>query len=97
MQPDSAESLVTVYSTPLPFDAVLVKAMLSDEGIPEFVEDTNVPFAGLSALPCHVMVERVHEAAARRLIEEHEARHRMRMDRAWEKETEEAALDESRS
>ena len=37
-------SLVTVYSTPLSFDAGLVKAMLAEQGIPCSVEDANGPF-----------------------------------------------------
>ena len=90
MTTQSPDSLVTVYSTPLPFDAVLVKSMLADEGIPGFVEDTNVPFAGLSAMPCHVMVEREHEPLARKLIEEHEAKHLERVDQVFEEETKEA-------
>lgn len=87
MTTQSPNALVTVYSTPLPFDAVLVKSMLADEGIPSFVEDTNVPFAGLSALPCHVMVEREYESLARKLIEEHEEKHRERVDRVFEEES----------
>jgi hypothetical protein len=88
MTAHSPESLVTVYSTPLAFDAELVKAMLTDEGIPTFVEDTNVPFAGLSSIPCHVMVELEHETHARLLIEEHEAKHRERVELESEQERE---------
>lgn len=76
----SPESLVSVYSTPLAFDAELVKAMLKDENIPSFVEETNAPFAGLSSIPCHVMVEAEYESRARELIEEHEVKHRERVE-----------------
>ena len=75
------ESLVTVYSTPLAFDAELVKAMLADEEIPSSVEDANGPFPGLSGIPCHVLVGIEHEPLARQLIEQHEARHRERVER----------------
>jgi hypothetical protein len=81
MTTPSPESLVVVYSTPLAFDAELVKAMLKDEGILGFVEESNAPFAGLSSIPCHVMVELQHETRARELVEEHEAIHRERVQR----------------
>ena len=81
-----AESLITVYSTPLAFDAELVKAMLADEEIPSFVEESNAPFPGLSATPCHVLIAAEHETRARQLIEEHEARHRERVEREDEDE-----------
>lgn len=82
----SPDALVTVYSSPLAFDASIVKAMLTDNGIPAFLEDANAPFAGLSTNPCHVMVEREHESLARRWIEEHEARRRETVDRAFAEE-----------
>jgi hypothetical protein len=81
MPPHSPESLVTVYSTPVPFDAELVKKILADEGITSFVEDTNAPFAGLAATPCHVLVEVEHVPRARSLIEQHETRHRQTLAR----------------
>ena len=84
MTSHSPESLVTVYSTPLAFDAELVKAMLADEGIHSSVEDTNGPFPGLSGIPCHVLVGTEHETRARELIEQHEAQHRERIERESE-------------
>jgi hypothetical protein len=81
MPPHSPASLVTVYSTPIPFDAELVKKILTDEGITSFVEDTNAPFAGLAATPCHVLVELEHVPRARSLIEQHETRHRQTLAR----------------
>lgn len=80
------ESLVTVYSSPLAFDASIVKAMLQDNEIPAFVEDSHAPFAGLSTSPCHVMVEQQHEIQARRYIEEHEAKRKESVDRAYDEE-----------
>ena len=80
MSAPSPKSLVSVYSTPLAFDAELVKAMLKSENIPGFVEETNAPFAGLTSIPCHVLVEIEHESRARELIEEHEAKGRQRME-----------------
>ena len=41
-------------------------------------------------MPCHVMVEREHEPLARKLIEEHEAKHLERVDQVFEEETKEA-------
>lgn len=94
MTAPSRESLVSVYSTPLAFDAELVKAMLKDENIPAFVEETNAPFAGLSSIPCHVMVEHEHESRARELIAEHEAKHRERVEREAEQADEQDEDDE---
>lgn len=87
MSTDSAESLISVYSTPIAFDAELVKAMLADEGIVSSVEDSNGPFPGIAAVPCHVLVSSVNEAQARALIAEHEAQHRERVEREFLEET----------
>jgi hypothetical protein len=70
---------VSVYSTPLEFDAGLVRAMLSDEEIPSTVENANGPFPGISAAPCEVLVSVEHETRARQLVAEHEAKHRERV------------------
>ena len=67
-------SLISVYSTPLEFDAEIVKAMLAEEDIPSSVENANAPFPGIGAVPCEIFVAVEHEAAARALIEVHEAR-----------------------
>jgi hypothetical protein len=72
-------SLVSVYSTPVEFDAGLVKAMLADEDIPSTVENANGPFPGVTALPCEVFVAVEYEQRARQLVAEHEARHRERV------------------
>jgi hypothetical protein len=74
------ESLVSVYSTPLAFDAEMVKAMLADEEIPGTVENSSGPFPGLSTIPCEVLVGVEHEVMARELIAEHEERHRARVE-----------------
>ena len=81
MTADSSKNLVNVYSTPIEFDAELVKAMLADAGLPSYVEDANGPFPGLSGIPCHVQVAIEHELLARQLIDEHEERHRERAER----------------
>ncbi len=81
MTADSSKTLVNVYSTPIEFDAELVKAMLADEGIPSYIDDANGPFPGLSGIPCHIHVAIEHELLARQLIEEHEERHRQRVER----------------
>ena len=86
MSTPSPESLVIVYSTPLAFDAEMVKSMLKNEGIPGFVEDSIAPFPGLSSIPCHVMVELQNEARARELVEAHEAVVRERADREYQEE-----------
>ena len=78
MSTNQPESLVTVYSTPVEFDAEIVKAMLADIDIPSTVENANAPFPGIGASPCQVMVSSEHEAEARKLVEEHEARLRLR-------------------
>ncbi len=77
----SKKQLVNVYSTPIEFDAELVKAMLADEGIPSYIDDANGPFPGLTGIPCHIHVAVEHEPLARQLIEEHEQRHRARVER----------------
>ena len=92
MTADTSKNLVNVYSTPIEFDAELVKAMLADEGIPSYVEDANGPFPGRSGRPCHVQVAIEHELLARQLIDEHEQRHRERAER--ELAEEEDVLDE---
>ena len=94
MTAESSKTLVNVYSTPIEFDAELVKAMLSDEGIPSYVEDANGPFPGLSGIPCHVQVAIEHELLARQLIEEHEERHRERVERELANEEEESLENE---
>ena len=76
-----SDSLVTVYSTPVSFDAGLVKAMLAEQDIPCSVEDANGPFPGLAAVPCHILVAAEYESLARKLIEEHEAEHLKRVER----------------
>jgi hypothetical protein len=91
---ESSKTLVHVYSTPIEFDAELVKAMLADEGIPSYVEDSNGPFPGLSGIPCHVQVAIEHELLARQLIEEHEERHRERVERELANEEEESLENE---
>ena len=88
MTTDSSKTLVNIYSTPIEFDAELVKAMLADEGIPSYVDDANGPFPGLSGIPCHVMVAVEHELFARQLIEQHEERHRERVEREFAEEDE---------
>jgi len=75
MNSNADVSLVTVYSTPNPFDAGIVKAMLADEDIPSFIEDANCPFPGLAAAPCHLMVSSEFESQAQQLIEEHKNCH----------------------
>ena len=77
---DLSESLVSVYSTPVAFDAELVKSMLADEDIPSTVENSSGPFPGLSVVPCEVYVTKENENFARRLIEEHEAQHQERVE-----------------
>lgn len=81
MSTNQPGSLVTVYSTPVEFDAEIVKAMLADVEIPSSVENANGPFPGIAAVPCQVMVPAEHEAAARKLVEEHEERLRLREGR----------------
>ena len=93
MTADSSKALVNVYSTPIEFDAELVKAMLADEGIPSYVEDANGPFPGLSGIPCHVQVAIEHELLARQLIDEHEERHRERVEREFAEEEESLEKD----
>ncbi len=80
MTTNMPESLVPIYSTPVAFDAEIVKAMLADEDISSTVENSNAPFPGLVTIPCQVLVAPEHEAVARRLIEEHVARQRERAD-----------------
>lgn len=75
------ESLVSVYSTPVAFDAELVKSMLADEDIPSTVENSSGPFPGLTATPCQVFVTKENENFARRLVEEHEAQRAERVER----------------
>ena len=89
---DLPESFVAVYSTPLEFDAGLVKAMLADEEIPSTVENANGPFPGISAAPCQVLVSAEHEVRARELVAEHEARHRERV--MHESDTEDGMEDD---
>lgn len=91
MTTNRPEELISVYSTPLEYEAEMVKAMLADEEISSTVENANGPFPGLGAAPCEVLVAAENEAAARRLIEEHEARHRDRVAHEAEEEDEDAA------
>lgn len=74
MSMNAPTSLVSVYSTPLEFDAEIVKAMLADEDIPSSVENANAPFPGIGAVPCEVFVAAKYEEAARALVQEYEAR-----------------------
>ena len=80
MTMNDPESLVSVYSTPMAFDAELVKSMLADEDIPSTVENSSGPFPGLALIPCQVFVTKEHENFARRLVEEHEAQHKKRVE-----------------
>jgi hypothetical protein len=73
---ERTESLVSVYSSPLKFDADFVKSMLADESIPSSVENSTAPFPGISASPCEVFVAAEHESAARQIITDFEARRR---------------------
>ena len=81
-----SDSLVSVYSTPLPFDAEIVKSMLADEDIPSTVENSSSPFPGLTAMPVQVFVTKENENFARRLIEEHETLHKQNVDRTFDEE-----------
>ena len=90
MTTDSSDSLVSVYTTPVAFDAELVKAMLADEGISGSVENSSGPFPGITAIPCQVFVPTEHEVRARALIAEHEAQHRERVEREFQEVTEAA-------
>ena len=78
MTSNRAEELVSVYTSPIQFQAEMVRAMLADEEITATVENSQGPFPGLSAVPCEVFVAVEKEAVARQLIEEHEARLRER-------------------
>ncbi len=76
-----SESLVLVYSTPVEFEAELMKAMLSSAGIPSVVENSNGPFPGLSATPVDLFVAAEYESLARQLIQHQESKHRERLTR----------------
>lgn len=78
MNPRPPESMVSIYSTPVEFDAEIVKAMLLDEDIPSSIENANSPFPGVPAVACQVLVSAEHEVTARRLVEEHAERLRDR-------------------
>ena len=78
------DSLVSVFSTPLPFEAEIVKSMLADEEIFSVVENPNTPFPGLAKVDLFVTKE--NEGFARRLIEEHQALHKQNVDLAFEQE-----------
>ena len=88
-------SLISVYSTPLEFDAEIVKAMLAEDDIPSSVQNANAPFPGIVAVPCEVFVALEHEAAARALIEAHEARMAQRAE--TEEDERETELNDSDS
>ena len=90
MSSNDPDSLVSVYTTPLEFDASLVKAMLADEDIPSSVENANGPFPGLTGIPCQVLVMAEYEERARELVAEHEARHRERAEQDAETEGEDS-------
>ena len=79
MTSNRAEELVSVYASPIQFQAEMVRAMLADEEITATVENSQGPFPGLSAVPCEVFVPVDKEVIARQLIEEHEARLRERV------------------
>lgn len=84
-----SDSLVSVYSTPLPFEAEIVKSMLADEEIASVVENPTSPFPGVTKV--EVFVTKENEAFARRLIEEHEALHKQSVDIAFDQESSGAA------
>lgn len=89
------EALVPVYSTPLAFDAEIVKSMLADEGIDGTVENASGPFPGLTVVPCQVLVTKENENNARRLIEEHEERHRKTVEQEFQQELSEEEIPPS--
>ena len=79
MRTNPTEVFVTVYSSPVEFNAELVKSMLADEEIPSNIDNTNSVFPGVPAVSCHVLVPVQHESRARELVAEHEARHQARL------------------
>ena len=84
MSATTSASLISVYSSALAYEADLVKAMLADEGIVSSVVNANGPFPGLAVIPCEVLVSKTDETRARELVEEHEAKHRARIQREYD-------------
>lgn len=95
MTTEMSEMLVSVYSTPVAFDAELVRAILADEDIPSTVENSTAPFPGIQAVPCEVMVAKEYESRARELVEELQFEHRRRVEREFEDEEPVMFLDET--
>jgi|GEM_PF-3683293 len=95
MTTEMSETLVSVYSTPLAFDAELVRTVLADEDIPSTVENSTAPFPGIAAIPCEVMVAKEYEGHARELIEKIQFEHRRRVEREFADEEPVVFLDET--
>lgn len=68
---------VTVFNTPNPVEADLIKNLLQTEGIRCVLEGHDQNFLpGSMAIPIHIMVEAANADRARKLIESHGERHR---------------------
>ena len=84
MSATPSTSFVSVYSSAQAYEADLVRAMLANEGIVSSVANANGPFPGLTVIPCEVLVSKADEARSRELVEEHEAKHRARVQREYD-------------